>query len=138
MYALQQNIEPGLAQLKGCIRPTFVVEKLLNNFVQCDRCSIQWTQEQQLMAMNSKSSVPMASLDSLEVPQPDVTPACKAMIGCCQARTVWMSVKVGFLQRLARLQTSSKSADSAANSLEVFTMSVILGLCIPWRFTNSC
>lgn len=99
-------------------------------FVLCDRCSIQRTQEQMLMAMNSTSSVPMASLNSLEVPQPDVTPACKAMIGCCQARTVWMSVKVGILQRLARLHTSSKSSDSSANSLEVFTVSFTLGLCI--------
>ena len=128
----------SLCQLQCFTSLTCVTEKLLIKLVRCGRCSIQRTQEQQLMAMNSKSSVPMASLNRLEVPQPDVTPACKAMIGCCQARTVWMSVKVGILQRLARLQTSSKSSDSAATSLEVFTVSVTLGLCICWRVTSSC
>ena len=88
------------------------------------------------MGMKNAASVPMASLNDLEVPRPDVTPKCKAMIGCCQTRTVWMSAKVGIIQRLARLQTSSQSADPTANAPEVTFMSGILGLCTCWRPTG--
>lgn len=88
------------------------------------------------MGMKNVASVPMASLNDLEVPRPDVSPKCKALIGSCQTRTVWMSAKVGIIQRLARLQTSSRSADPTANAPEVTFISGILGLYMCWRVTR--
>lgn len=91
----------------------------LKEFLHFDRCSIQRTQDQQLMGMSSRSSAATALLDDVEVPCPDVTPKCKALVGLCQTRTVWMSAKVGAIQRLARLQASSQSADASGNAQEV-------------------
>ena len=46
------------------------------------------------------------AVDSLDVPQPDRGPSCKAMIGYCQAVTVWMAASVGVLHRLVELNRS--------------------------------
>lgn len=61
-------------------------------------------QEQHAQAWGSKGG-PSASAvcASLEVPKPDVGSQSKAMIGICQALTVWMAACTGTMQRVAEL-----------------------------------
>ena len=97
---------------------------------------MQRTQDQQLMGIRRWNFHATASLhDDVEVAQPDVTPKCKAMVGLCQTRTIWMSAKVGLIQRLARLQTSSRSADATATGQEVGSC-IWLVQCQPFPYTQ--
>ncbi|DBA95867.1 TPA: hypothetical protein ACH3X1_001409 [Trebouxia sp. C0004] len=83
------------------------------------RCAIQSLQDQQLSA----ASKPVGSvLGALDVPRPDRGPSCKAMIGYCQAVTVWMAASVTILQRLVDLNQQARnpqqqlSAEASFNS----------------------
>lgn len=67
------------------------------------RCAIQRKHDQQVNERGSKGSSTAADLSSFEVPQPDVIPKCKAMIGFCQAMAVWMSCSAAIIQRLVNL-----------------------------------
>ncbi|KAL0023606.1 hypothetical protein WJX77_006297 [Trebouxia sp. C0004] len=73
---------------------------------QAARCAIQSLQDQQLSA----ASKPVDSvLGALDVPRPDRGPSCKAMIGYCQAVTVWMAASVTILQRLVDLNQQASN-----------------------------
>jgi len=80
------------------------------------RCAIQSLQDQQL----SGPSKPVDSvLGALDVPKPDRGPSCKAMIGYCQALTVWMAASVTILQRLADLNKQASAARIPEQQLSV-------------------
>ena len=83
----------------------------IQEYVCMHRCSIQRNHDQQLIALGSKHNSAAADSTSLEVPQPDVIPKCKAMIGFCQAMAVWMSCTAAIIQRLANLNQKAPAAD---------------------------
>lgn len=91
-----------------------------------DRCSIQRQHDQRLVEVGSKAGNVKAALDSLEVPQPDVTSRCKAMIGYCQAMAVWMLATVAVMQRLAKLNKTSANRPHGTHAAEVGTDLVLL------------
>lgn len=66
------------------------------------------------------------ALASLEVPKPDVGPKCKALIGMCQACTIWMATCTGTMQRVGELskQGSSNSVHARQLAVEVRTLAV--------------
>ena len=71
------------------------------------RCAIQSFQDQQLSAPSKPVG---SSLRALDVPKPDRGHSCKAMIGYCQALTVWMAASVTTLQRLVDLNKQASVA----------------------------
>ena len=77
-------------------------------------------QEQHAQAWGSKGG-PSASAvcASLEVPKPDVGSQCKAMIGICQALTVWMAACTGTMQRVAELGKQGTGNGIHAQQLSV-------------------
>ena len=56
---------------------------------------------------------------SLEVPKPDVGQQCKAMIGICQASTVWMATCTGTMQRVGELSKQGSGNNVHAKQLSV-------------------
>ena len=111
-----------------------------------DRCSLQCIEDE----LNAWATACPASTD-LEVPKPDITPACKAMVGYCQAKTVWMSASAATIERLAKMQPSKQSrafdakptpaadAKKAQLSAEVWTapLHLLLLLCSDLNEDNS-
>jgi len=80
------------------------------------RCAIQSLHDQQLSA----PSKPVGSvLGALDVPKPDRGPSCKAMIGYCQALTVWMAASNTILQRLVDLNKQASVARIPEQQLSV-------------------
>ena len=80
---------------------------------------MQRKHEQQMIQLGSKASSAAADLSSLEVPQPDVIPTCKAMIGFCQAMVVWMSCTAAIIQRLAHLNQLTSAAEQRKQRLSL-------------------
>lgn len=56
---------------------------------------------------------------NLEVPKPDVGQQCKAMIGICQALTVWMATCTGTMQRVGELSKQGSGNTVHAKQLSV-------------------
>ena len=80
------------------------------------RCAIQNLHDQQL----SLPSKPVGSVvGALDVPKPDRGPTCKAMIGYCQALTVWMAASVTILHRLVDLNKQASAARIPEQQLSV-------------------
>ncbi|KAL3140347.1 hypothetical protein ABBQ38_004611 [Trebouxia sp. C0009 RCD-2024] len=73
---------------------------------------------QEQHALGAGSCAPGA-LASLEVPKPDVGPKCKALIGMCQARTVWMATCTGTMQRVGELSKQGSSSSVHARQMAV-------------------
>ena len=88
--------------------------------VHCRNVLHRLEQEQHAQAWSSRKG-PFASgvCASLEVPKPDVGPKCKAMIGICQALTVWMAACTGTMQRVAELGKQGSSNGIHAQQLSV-------------------
>ncbi len=80
------------------------------------RCTIQSLQDQQLSAPSKHVG---SVLGTLDVPKPDRGPSCKAMIGYCQALTVWMAASVTILQRLVDLNKQASVAKIPEQQLSV-------------------
>ena len=65
-----------------------------------------------------------ALLSSLQAPRPDVRPRCKAMIGQCQAMTIWMAANVAAMVRLVQPGSGDKlSTQGLAGEVRLFLAS---------------
>ena len=80
------------------------------------RCAIQSLQDQQLGAPSKSVGNVLGVLD---VPKPDRGPSCKAMIGYCQALTVWMAASVTIAQRLVDLNKQASAVRILEQQLSV-------------------
>jgi len=67
------------------------------------------------------------------VPKPDRGPSCKAMIGYCQAVTVWMAASVTILHRLVDLNKQASAARIPEQQLSVEASSTTLS-CVAQSF----
>lgn len=77
-------------------------------------------QEQHAQAWGSRGGPSAADVcASLEIPKPDMGPQCKAMIGICQAYTVWMAACTGTMQRVAELGKQGTGNGIHAHQLSV-------------------
>ncbi len=101
---------------KPCSMNTWQTQHSVHDHSPVCRCAIQSLQDQQLSA----PSKPVGSVvGALDVLKPDRGPSCKAMIGYCQALTVWMAASVTILHRLVDLNKQASAARVPEQQLSV-------------------
>ena len=87
--------------------------------------------------MGTAEAATAAEYDSTEMPSPDVGPKCKAMIGFCQALTVWIAACAGIMQRLVDQQRDPSVRRLPEHELSTEVRSSIFLLCFV-QLTRIC